>query len=52
MTEKPEHPLPSQGGSYTRDPVTGELTLIVEAEVAAEKPAPAKPTAPAKTKEA
>lgn len=25
----PDHPLPSAGGSYLRDPDTGELTLIV-----------------------
>jgi hypothetical protein len=48
MTTKPDHPLPTQGGSYTRDPVTGELTPVVDVEVAAEKPTPAKPANKAK----
>lgn len=36
----PDHPLPAAGGSYTRDPLTGELTPL-------EAPADDAPEAPA-----
>ncbi len=35
----PDHPLPSEGGSYLRDPVTGILTLIKPETDYAETPA-------------